>query len=151
MLKKLEIEEKTLQFEKFDNDDALKLGLWYVDYAKKNNFSIGIKIERNRQVIFSYMMNGTCIENEKWYDRKKNVVDRYSHSSKYVKVMYEQNDKNFSNDSLLDKEFYQAEGGSFPLIIKNTGVIGSITICGLSGDEDHDICVKGIKNFLEVN
>lgn len=141
-------EERELVFEKFNNDDALKLGLMIIEYSKANNISMGVKIERNRQVLFSHLMDGTCYENQMWYNRKKNVIDRYFHSSKFVKEMFLSNNQTFSDNGLLDEEFYQAEGGSFPLTIKGTGVVGSITVCGLSGDEDHEICVKMIREFL---
>ena len=103
-------EERELVFEKFNNDDALKLGLMIIEYSKANNISMGVKIERNRQVLFSHLMDGTCYENQMWYNRKKNVVDRYFHSSKFVKEMFLSNNQTFSDNGLLDEEFYQAEG-----------------------------------------
>lgn len=84
----LQLEEE-LVFNSFNSETALNLGLIFIDIAKKlNKGGIGIKIERNRQVLFSHLMDGTMPENSYWYDRKKNVVDRYSHSSKYVEEMY---------------------------------------------------------------
>jgi uncharacterized protein (UPF0303 family) len=96
-------------------------------------------------------MDGTMVENAYWYDRKKNVVDRYNHSSKFVEEMYKDMGTTFDKSSLLNPEDFQAVGGSFPLIISNVGVIGSITVCGLTGELDHKICIDGIREFLNNN
>ncbi|MCB2294762.1 heme-binding protein [Clostridium algoriphilum] len=145
----LKLEEK-LQFTKFSSEDALNLGLTFIEIAKEiNQGGIGIKIERNRQVLFSHLMDSTMLENAYWYDRKKNVVDRYNHSSMYVKEMYKAMGTTFDQSSLLNPSEFQAVGGSFPLIVKNVGVVGSITVCGLTEDLDHQICVDGIRQFLE--
>lgn len=142
--------EDELVFEHFNSEDALALGLTFVRIAKElNKGGIGIKIEKNGHVLFTHLMDGTMPENAYWYDRKKNVVDRYFHSSRYVEEMFKAQGTTFAASGLLDSEQYQAVGGSFPLIMKNAGVIGSITVCGLSGDEDHQICIQGIREFLE--
>lgn len=141
--------EEELQFTSFTSEDALNLGLIFIKIAKDlNQGGIGIKIERNRQVLFTHLMDGTMVENAYWYDRKKNVVDRYNHSSMYVEEMYKSMGTTFAESGLLDPQEFQAVGGSFPLIIKNVGVVGSITVCGLTGELDHQICVDGIRQFL---
>lgn len=118
-LKQLLQLENELIFNSFDSDDALKLGLIFVEIAKKlNKGSIGIKIEKNNHTLFSHLMNGTSPENRHWYNRKKNFVDRYFHSSKYVEEMFKNNGTTFEKSGLLNPEFFQAVGGSFPLIIK---------------------------------
>lgn len=144
--------EEELVFESFSSKDALELGMTFIRIAKQmNKGGIGIKIEKNRHVLFTYLMDGTMPENEYWYDRKKNVVDRYFHSSKYVEEKFKADGTTFEESGLLDLEQFQAVGGSFPLILKHAGVIGSITVCGLSGEEDHLLCVQGIREYLEKN
>lgn len=44
---------------------------------------------------------------------------------------------------------YQAVGGAFPIRVKGAGVIGSVTVSGLSPQLDHDYAVEGIKRFLK--
>lgn len=150
MLQELQKLEEELVFEHFNSEDALQLGLTFVRIAKEwKKGGIGIKIEKNGHVLFTHLMDGTMPENAYWYDRKKNVVDRYFHSSKYVEEMFLADGTTFAESGLLDPARYQAVGGSFPLAIKQAGVIGSITVCGLSGDEDHQLCVQGIRTFLE--
>lgn len=144
-------EEQELQFQSFSSKDALQLGLTFISIAEEyGKGGIGIKIERNRQVLFSHLMDGTMVENEYWYNRKKNVVDRYNHSSAYVEEMFLAQGTTFAESGLLNPEEFQAVGGSFPLIIKHVGAVGSITVCGLTGELDHKICVEGIRRFLKT-
>ena len=44
---------------------------------------------------------------------------------------------------------YSAHGGSFPLIIRGTGVIGTITVSGLPQEEDHALVVESIRAWLK--
>lgn len=141
--------ENELVFSSFTSRDALALGLCFIRLAEeKGRGGIGIKIEKNGHVLFTHLMDGTMPENAYWYDRKKRVVDRYFHSSRYVEEWYKEQGTTFAEAGLLDPEKFQAVGGSFPLIVKGCGVIGSITVCGLSGEEDHDLCVAGIRAYL---
>ena len=33
--------------------------------------------------------------------------------------------------------------------MKGASVVGSITVCGLTSDEDHDLYVRGIRAYLQ--
>lgn len=141
--------ESELVFPSFTSRDALALGLVLVRMAEEEGRGgIGIKVEKNRKVLFSHLMDGTSPENGYWYDRKKNVCDRYWHSSRYVEELFRSQGTTFAESGLLDPAEFQAVGGSFPLIVRGAGVVGSITVCGYSGDEDHALCVKGIRTYL---
>ncbi len=49
---------------------------------------------------------------------------------------------------LVPESEVAAHGGSFPVIIKGTGVIGTITVSGLSSEEDHKVVVETIRSYL---
>lgn len=147
-LKELEQLENELQFDKFTNEDALTLGLTLINYAKENGKSVAVHIERNRVPLFTHLMDGTSEENVFWFFRKKRVVDHYNHSSHYIAARFEEAGSTHDKSSLLSPSEYQAVGGSFPIRIKNAGVIGSVTVAGLTPQMDHDYVVEGIKRFL---
>ncbi|MGL4670765.1 heme-binding protein [Cetobacterium sp.] len=149
-MKSLLIEEKELQFKKFNNEDALKLGLLIVEIAKIDypGRGVAILVEKNREPIFTYLMEGMSLDNIDWINGKKNLVDRYNHSSQYVNYWNSSMEGKLHEIYCLDKSKYRAFGGSYPLFIESTGNIGSITVGGLSGDEDHELCVKAIRKFL---
>lgn len=143
-------EEKELQFKSFNNEEALKLGLIIIDLAKKDypGRGVAILIEKNREPIFTYLMEGMTIDNIDWLYGKKNLVDRYNHSSQYINFWNQSLDGKLHEIYSLDSSDYRAFGGSYPLFIENVGNVGSITVGGLSGDEDHELCVKAIREYL---
>ncbi|WP_294727130.1 heme-binding protein [uncultured Fusobacterium sp.] len=146
-MEKLLREEKELQFKNFNNEEALKLGLLIIELAKKyySGRGVAILIEKNREPIFTYLMEGMSIDNIDWLYGKKNLVDRYNHSSQYINYWNQSLDGKLHEIYSLDPSVYRAFGGSYPLFIEN---VGSITVGGLSGDEDHELCVKAIREYL---
>ncbi|MDF2543027.1 MAG: hypothetical protein K0S47_2745 [Herbinix sp.] len=148
-LKTLLMQEEELQFDTFNNDDALQLGLIIIktanDVIKKG---VAVHIETDECPLFTHYMEGTSGNNLYWVNTKKNVVKRYGNSSLYVGEMYKEQGTTFHKATELSDQEYQAEGGSFPLILRGRGRIGSVTVSGLTGEEDHALAVEGIKKLL---
>ncbi|MCA0171209.1 heme-degrading domain-containing protein [Bacillus sp. RAR_GA_16] len=140
--------EEELVFTQFTNEDALQLGLELVKNAKENGKSVAVHIERNRIPLFTHLMDGTSEENVKWLYRKKNVVDHYNHSTQFIAARFEESGLTHQAHSLLPVENYQAVGGSLPIRINGVGVIGTVTVAGLTPQMDHDYAVAGVKRFL---
>ena len=89
-------------------------------------------------------------ENVYWADRKKNVVDRFDKSSMYVEELFHSKGKIFERDGLLNPEFFQATGGAVPIEVEGFGVAGTIAISGLTSEDDHDLCIYGLKSIKEL-
>ena len=49
---------------------------------------------------------------------------------------------------LISESLYAAHGGCFPVIIKGTGVIGTLTVSSLAREEDHQLVMQGINEYL---
>ncbi|MGG1575045.1 heme-degrading domain-containing protein [Fictibacillus sp. NRS-1165] len=143
-------QEQELQFDEFTNGTALKLGLKLIELAKQGNKSIAVDIMKNGQRLFYHAMDGTSPDQEHWIRRKSNVVNRHFHSSFYVKLYNESKNRSYFDAYSVNPEEYAVHGGSFPLIIKNTGVIGTITVSGLSQEEDHQLIVDGLRSMLHL-
>jgi uncharacterized protein (UPF0303 family) len=52
--------------------------------------------------------------------------------------------RSFSERYSLPDADYAAHGGSFPLHVAGTGVIGSLTVSGLPQREDHNLVVEAL-------
>jgi len=142
-------QELRLQFDTFCSDDALNLGLAIIDIAKKEYpKGIAVHIELDTYPLFTHYMEGTSENNTYWLRTKKNTVIRFAHSSLYTGISFKERGTGFKESSGLSSDEYQAEGGAFPLVIKGKGRVGTITVSGLTGEEDHALAVKGIERFL---
>lgn len=142
-------EEAELQFESFTNETALELGLLILETARQERKLVTIDIERHGQQLFHYAMEGTTPDNDQWIIRKKNVVKRFNKSSYHVGLLLANSGKSIEERYFLDPLQYSAHGGSFPLIIKDVGIVGAISVSGLPQEEDHRLVVKVIREYLQ--
>jgi uncharacterized protein (UPF0303 family) len=49
---------------------------------------------------------------------------------------------------LIPETEYAPHGGCFPVIVKGTGVVGTITVSGLPQEEDHKLVVQTLRDYL---
>lgn len=49
---------------------------------------------------------------------------------------------------LLPEHRYAAHGGAFPILIRDTGPIGTVTVSGLAQQDDHELVVKFLGELL---
>jgi uncharacterized protein (UPF0303 family) len=147
-------QEATLVFDKFDNEEALKLGLFMIDRAKEQGKGITVDIARNGQQLFHVALPGTSADNDRWVDRKNAIVNRtYSSSLKvwYLDKLYdweESFDMTYHEMWGFDYEDAAHLGGSFPLQVKGVGCVGTITVSGLPHTEDHAFLVECLEAYL---
>lgn len=149
-LNELKEHEKTLQFTEFNNATALKIGLGIVERAQKENKVIAVDITRNGQQLFHYSFDGITPDHDQWIARKNRIVNRFHKSSLFMETLMKKIGKPLEETFYISPIDYAADGGAFPLIVKNVGVIGTITVSGLTGDQDHEMIVTAIKNHLEI-
>ncbi|MGI3061646.1 heme-degrading domain-containing protein [Vibrio alginolyticus] len=147
-LNQLLAQETELQFEEFNNQTAWELGCLIKNRAEANQVNVAIEIVRNDHRLFSFAMPDTSRDNQCWIERKRNVVERYEHSSWYMGQYYKAKGKTIDQASLVDAKEFAPYGGSFPLIIRSVGVVGSISVSGLPQYEDHKLVVDTITEYL---
>ena len=149
LLEELARQEESLQFLAFSNNDALQLGLRLVAYAREHGKAVTVDITRNGHQLFHHAMAGTSPDNASWVLRKNSVVQRFGHSSFYMGTQYRSKGKSFEEHSGLDFAEYAAHGGAFPILLKGTGPVGTITVSGLPQREDHELLITVLRAFLE--
>ena len=80
--------------------------------------------------------------------RKVRLVYRFGHSSFYMGQLLKSKGKRIEEVYLISESDYAAHGGCFPIIVKDTGMIGTITVSGLPQEEDHKLVVQTIRKYL---
>ncbi|WP_144266641.1 heme-degrading domain-containing protein [Paenibacillus curdlanolyticus] len=149
ILQQLLTQEEELQFDAFTHQDALQLGLFIIQIANEEvGQGIAIHIENDEHPLFTHYMAGTSKDNAYWVNTKKNVVNHFGHSSLYVGESYKAQGTTFAESANLPSSDYQGEGGSFPIIVRGQGKVGTVTVSGLTGEEDHAVAVAGVRRLL---
>ncbi len=148
ILNQLLQDERELQFTKFNEDVAWKLGCQLVELARSRDLSVTIDITRGTHQLFHAALRGTSPDNDEWVKRKVRLVYRFGHSSFYVGQMLKGKGKTIEQSYLVSESEYAPHGGCFPIIIKDTGIVGTVTVSGLPQEEDHKLVVEAIRHYL---
>jgi len=148
VLKQLLQEEQELQFTKFNEATAWQIGCQLVEQGTKENLPITIDITRGTHQLFHASLTGTSADNDEWVKRKVRLVYRFGHSSFYMGQSLKNKGKSIEEAYLLSEKEYAPHGGCFPIIVKDTGLVGTITISGLPQEQDHKLVVQAIRNYL---
>jgi len=148
ILKQLLQEERELQFTKFNEDTAWQIGSQLVEYAVKEGLPVTIDITRGGHQLFHASLLGTSPDNDEWIKRKVRVVYRFGHSSFYMGQLLKSKGQHLEEAYLISESEFAPHGGSFPVIVKDTGVIGTITASGLPQEDDHKLVVQAIRDYL---
>lgn len=141
------LQEQALQFASFGNELALDVGLRLIDAARRGGKPIAADISRNGTQLFFHAMAGTTPDHIEWIARKNRVVQRYCHSSLYMGVCYRARGTTFEEHTGLDPQRYAAAGGAFPMLLKGGVCIGTITVSGLSQEQDHALVVGVLRDL----
>jgi uncharacterized protein (UPF0303 family) len=144
-LAELAAEEEELQFTGFTNDDAWELGSALVAAGRERGAPIAVDITRNRHQLFHAALPGATPDNDAWIQRKTRVVDRFGHSSLYVRRSSIERGTTAEAEFGLDPALYAAHGGAFPLLVRDVGPIGAVVVSGLPQVEDHRMVVAALR------
>jgi uncharacterized protein (UPF0303 family) len=147
-LAELAAEEEELQFTSFTNDDAWELGTALAAVARRQAAPVAIDISRNHHQLFHVALPGATPDNDAWIERKTRVVNRFGHSTLYVRQASVEQGTTFEEEFGLDPLRYAAHGGAFPVIVRSVGAIGVIVVSGLPQLEDHRLVVAALRAHL---
>ena len=147
-LDQLAAEEAELRFPAFTEDDAWVLGSAMVATARAAGAPVAIDVRRHGHQLFHAALPGSSPDNDRWIERKTRVVDRFGHSSLYMRVLCAQDRTTLEEKFLLDGREYAAHGGAFPLLIRGVGPVGTVVVSGLPQVEDHRMVVAALRDHL---
>jgi uncharacterized protein (UPF0303 family) len=140
-------QEAELHFPHFDHSTAWSLGLTLRELALSRKLPVVIDVRRfgnPDQPLFYSALAGSTPDNARWVQRKSNVVARFHRSSYLVGLSLQQAGTTFAEKYALPDADYATHGGSFPIHIIGTGVIGSVTVSGLPQRDDHNLTIEGL-------
>lgn len=147
-LEKIASQERELKLSRLDTAVAWDLGSQIRAMAFKRGLTLVIDVRRFGQPLFYAALDGTTPDNAEWVRRKSNVVARFHRSSYAVGMTLK-----LKGDTLLGRYGlpvvdYAADGGSFPLAVEGTGIVGSVTVSGLPQRDDHNLVVEALCALL---
>jgi uncharacterized protein (UPF0303 family) len=148
ILEQLLQEEQELQFTRFNEDTTWELGSRLVQQARSMNLPVTIDITRGAHQLFHASLPGTSADNDEWIKRKVRLVYRFGHSSFYMGQLLKSKGKRIEESYLISESEYAPHGGCFPVIVKGTGMVGTITVSGLPQEDDHKLVVQAIRDYL---
>lgn len=144
-------EEEILTFDYFTSTDAFNLGNSITKKAMSNNLPIVIDIFAYGKQLFHFSTDATSQDNDRWVIRKRNTVLHFHHSSKYVNLKVKNDQSLLQSKYSLNRDDFVAIAGGFPIRIKNAGVVGAISVSGLKPDEDHQLVLDTLEEYLHAN
>lgn len=151
LIARLEEQQERLQFSTFSNDDAWELGSLLVSLGRSRSYPIAIDIRRHGHQLFHAALPGTTPNNDSWIERKIRVVNKFGDSSFLVGRRLAVTGGALDEDAGVEPILHAAHGGSFPVIVRGVGVIGSVTVSGLPQADDHALVVEALESFLTAN
>lgn len=141
-------QEETLQFPRFDEDTAWQLGSFLHQQASSNSWPLVIDVRRFDRPLFFCAGRGITSDNLAWVDRKNNTVQRFLRSSYRIRYQLALEGLDISERYCLSPADYASVGGGFPISVRGSGVIGSVTVSGLPDRQDHQIIVEALCELL---
>ena len=141
-LERLAEQERQLQFDRFGAAQAWQLGNTLRALAESRAQAVTIEIRLTRETVFFFAMPGTTPVNADWARRKRNAVDLLQLSSYRIGRELERDGSSLETKLGLPTRDYASHGGCFPLVVKGSGCIGTVTVSGLPQREDHAMLVE---------
>ncbi|WP_214850860.1 heme-degrading domain-containing protein [Exiguobacterium sp. s193] len=141
-------QERQLVLTGLTNQEAIAAGQYVIERALREELAVAVEIKRNGQRLYYAALEGTAPDQEEWIRRKSNVVTRHGHSSLYMRVYNELKERSYHTMYAVAPADYADAGGSFPIRVRGVGIIGALTVSGLSQEADHQLAVDAL-TFLK--
>ncbi len=149
-LAKVAEHERLLQFESFDEATAWELGTRIRAAAVAASAAVFIEVRLGDHCVFCSALPGTTPDNADWARRKRNLVNLLQTSSYAIALEIAAGKDALAIRGLSVRDYAPA-GGCFPVRVKNSGMVGTVTVSGLPMREDHQLVVDTIATMLEVD
>lgn len=141
----LEGELRELQLPYFNAAIGWEIGSFIHRRSAEQNLSVAFEVSRPGQQLFYFAAQGMTPDNASWIRRKRNVVERFHKSSLAMRLTAEHENRPFLERYSLPSADYCSSGGGVPLMVRNSGFVGTVAITGLTQLQDHALAVEAIR------
>ena len=141
-------EEASLALPSLDESDAIAIGRLLLARAEARALAVTIEVRRVGRVVFRAALPGTSPDNDVWIAGKAATVERFGHSTWYLRHQYLAQGTTFEAATGLQRPAYVAHGGGYPLAVRGTGVVGAALVSGLPQEQDHALIVEVLTAYL---
>jgi uncharacterized protein (UPF0303 family) len=136
-------QERALALPTLDEDAAYAIGSTIHAHAKAAGLRVLVDIRTWDRQLFLACTAGVTADNAEWVRRKANAVQRWQKPT--LRMFHERGRIAIPAPQLAaDVSDYVFAGGGFPLRVNGAGVVGAITVSGLTGWNDHGLAVFGL-------
>jgi uncharacterized protein (UPF0303 family) len=144
-------QEAALVFTSLDEDTAFAIGADAREAAKRLGRGIAVGVYLWDRTLFLGTTAGASDSNRRWAERKAGLT-RLQMKSSY-RVVLERGDKPRMMEPswAMDIADYAIAGGAFPLTVKGIGVVGAVSVSGLSERQDHEVGRAAICRVLGLD
>jgi uncharacterized protein (UPF0303 family) len=146
-IRRIEAELAELQLDRFTNTDAHRLGLILLGYAVERSLPITIDVTRGSQVVFHVAMDGATANNDDWVRRKTRSVQRFGEPSLLIGLRPQLTGGRIEDEGWFDERRYAAHGGCFPVLVRDVGMVATVTVSGLEQTADHALVVEALREL----
>jgi uncharacterized protein (UPF0303 family) len=143
-------QEQLLQFAAFNTETAWALGNLLRAKLLAKGAGGTIEIELNQQLLFACATPGATPGQADWIRRKRNTVRRFARSTYAVGRTLERDGETLQGRHGLELRDFAAHGGGFPIVVKETGMVGTVVLSGLPQRDDHGMVVSALAELLGV-
>jgi uncharacterized protein (UPF0303 family) len=143
-------QERLLQFDSFSADTAWAVGSALRADAIARQAGMTFEIQIAGRVLFACSTFNAAASQADWIRRKRNTVMRFGKSSYAVGLQLKIEGKEFAERHEISLADYAAHGGGFPIVLKGTGLVGTVVSSGLDQRTDHAMVVQALATVLGV-
>jgi uncharacterized protein (UPF0303 family) len=147
-------QEIELALPRFNLEIAWQLGERARSLSVERGYRLAIEVRRGPATVFLTAMDGTTPSSVDWLRRKANTCAWFARSTYSTGLQLAQKNQTLARHALADRD-YAADGGSVPLMVKDAGIVGSLTISGLDQRADHELAIEVLclhlgRNYAEI-
>ncbi len=147
----LDRQEELLQFAAFDANTAWKLGSLLREKLLERGAGGSIEIELAGHLLFACATPGATPGQANWIRRKRNTVHHFARSTYAVGRKLERDGATLPDRHGISEADHVAHGGGFPIVLRGTGMVGTVIFSGLPQRDDHNLVVDALAEVLGVD